>query len=74
MRLSSLPAFAVLAVAGAAVAFNHAVVVPVAEPFLAGIAAMAATVGYRFVVSDKDRRLLANSFALYLALMSLIGC
>jgi adenylate cyclase len=60
-------AFAVLGVAGAAVLFNHAVVVPVAEPFLAGIAAMAATVGYRFVVSDKDRRLLANSFALYLA-------
>jgi adenylate cyclase len=60
-------AFAVLAVAGAAVVFNHAVVVPIAEPFLAGIAAMAATVGYRFVVSDKDRRLLANSFALYLA-------
>ena len=28
---------------------------------------MAATVGYRFVVSDKDRRLLTNSFALYLA-------
>ena len=23
--------------------------------------------GYRFIVSDKDRRLLANSFALYLA-------
>jgi adenylate cyclase/guanylate cyclase len=43
------------------------VVIPVAEPFLAGVAAMAATVGYRFVVSDKDRRLLANSFALYLA-------
>ena len=60
-------AFAVLAVAGAAVVFSHAVVVPVAEPFLAGIAALAATVGYRFVVSDKDRRLLANSFALYLA-------
>ena len=57
-------AFAVLAAAGAAVVFNHAVVVPVAEPFLAGLAAMAATVGYRFVVSDKDRRLLANSFAL----------
>jgi adenylate cyclase len=60
-------AFAALAVAGAAVVFNHAVVIPVAEPFLAGLAAMAATVGYRFVVSDKDRRLLANSFALYLA-------
>lgn len=60
-------AFAALAVAGAAVAFNHALVIPVAEPFLAGIAALAAMVGYRFVVSDKDRRLLANSFALYLA-------
>ena len=60
-------AFAVLASVGAAAVFNHAVVVPVAEPFLAGIAATAATVGYRFVVSDKDRRLLANSFALYLA-------
>ena len=59
--------FAVLAVAGAAVVFNHAVVIPVAEPFLAGLAALAAMVGYRFVVSDKDRRLLANSFALYLA-------
>ena len=60
-------AFAVLFVAAAALVFNHAVVIPVAEPFLAGLAAMAATVGYRFVVSDKDRRLLANSFALYLA-------
>ena len=59
--------FAALAVAGAAVAFNHALVIPVAEPFLAGLAALAAMVGYRFVVSDKDRRLLANSFALYLA-------
>lgn len=60
-------AFAALAVAGAAVAFDHALVIPVAEPFIAGLAALAAMVGYRFVVSDKDRRLLANSFALYLA-------
>lgn len=59
--------FAALGVAGAAVVFTHAVVIPVAEPFLAGLAALAAMVGYRFVVSDKDRRLLANSFALYLA-------
>lgn len=58
---------AALAVAGAAVVFNHAVVIPVAEPFLAGLVALGAMVGYRFVVSDKDRRLLANSFALYLA-------
>jgi adenylate cyclase len=59
--------FAVLAVAGAAVIFDHAVIIPIAEPFLAGLAAMGVTVGYRFVVSDKDRRLLTNSFALYLA-------
>jgi adenylate cyclase/guanylate cyclase len=60
-------AFAALGLAGATVAFNHALVIPVAEPFLAGIAALTAMVGYRFVVSDKDRRLLAKSFALYLA-------
>ena len=60
-------AFAAFAAAGATVAFNHAVVIPVAEPFLAGLAAMVATIGYRFIVSDRDRRLLANSFALYLA-------
>lgn len=60
-------AFSALAVAGAAAVFNHALVIPVAEPFLAGLAALAAMVGYRFIVSDKDRRLLANSFALYLA-------
>ena len=59
--------FVALGVAGAAAAFNHALVIPVAEPFLAGLAALAAMVGYRFVVSDKDRRLLAKSFALYLA-------
>lgn len=60
-------AFSALALAGAAAAFDHALVIPVAEPFFAGLAALAAMVGYRFVVSDKDRRLLANSFALYLA-------
>ncbi|MEP6839228.1 MAG: adenylate/guanylate cyclase domain-containing protein [Bradyrhizobium sp.] len=59
--------FAALGVAGAAVAFNHALVIPVAEPFLAGLVALGAMVAYRFVISDKDRRLLANSFALYLA-------
>jgi adenylate cyclase len=59
--------FAALGVAAAAVAFNHALVIPVAEPFLAGLVALGAMVAYRFVISDKDRRLLANSFALYLA-------
>jgi adenylate cyclase len=60
-------ALATLGVAGATVAFNHALVIPVAEPFLAGLVALGAMVGYRFAVSDKDRRLLARSFALYLA-------
>src|SRR4029077_8536631 len=59
--------FAALGVAAATVAFNHALVIPVAEPILAGLVALGATVAYRFMVSDKDRRLLANSFALYLA-------
>jgi adenylate cyclase len=59
--------FAAVGVAGAALAFNHALVIPVAEPFLAGLVALGAMVAYRFVISDKDRRLLANSFALYLA-------
>ena len=40
---------------------------PIVEPFLAGLAALAAMVGYRFIVADKDRRLLQKSFALYLA-------
>jgi adenylate cyclase len=40
---------------------------PLSEPFLAGLAAMAAIVAYRFVVTDKGERLLRRSFALYLA-------
>jgi len=54
--------------AGAAtIAFNHAVVLPLAQPVAAGVAALAATVGYRFITSDKERRLLQRSFAYYLA-------
>jgi adenylate cyclase/guanylate cyclase len=60
-------AMIVAGIAGAALAFDHALALPVAEPFLASLAAMAATVGLRFVVADKDRRLLQKSFALYLA-------
>ena len=57
----------VAGIAGATFAFNHALALPVAEPFLASLAALAATIGFRFVVADKDRRLLQKSFALYLA-------
>ncbi|WP_442894557.1 adenylate/guanylate cyclase domain-containing protein [Bradyrhizobium sp. AZCC 1588] len=57
----------VFGVAGATVAFNHALALPLVEPFLASLTALAATIGFRFVVADKDRRLLQKSFALYLA-------
>jgi adenylate cyclase/guanylate cyclase len=60
-------AMAALGAASATVAFNHSLVLPLGEPFLAGLAALAATVGYRFIVADSDRRLLQKSFALYLA-------
>jgi len=56
-----------LGLAGATLAFNQSLVLPVAEPFIASLAALAATVGFRFVIADKDRRLLQKSFALYLA-------
>ncbi len=60
-------AVTVLGTAGATIAFHHALALPVAEPFLASLIALASTIGFRFVVADKDRRLLQKSFALYLA-------
>ena len=60
-------AMIVAGIAGATVALNHALALPVAEPFLASLAALASTIGFRFVIADKDRRLLQKSFALYLA-------
>jgi adenylate cyclase/guanylate cyclase len=69
------PAYATLAylaavalyVTGATLAFTHAFALPLSEPLLAGAAALALTGGYRFIVADKDRRLLQKSFSLYLA-------
>jgi adenylate cyclase len=63
----SYAAISALGVAGAVLAFNHALVFPIVEPFVAGAAALAAMVGFRFAVTDRDRRLLQKSFALYLA-------
>lgn len=57
----------IASVAGATIAFNHALALPIAEPFLASLFALGSTIGFRFVVADKDRRLLQKSFALYLA-------
>lgn len=73
--LALSPVGALLAVFAASVAwagvatwiFAHAVVLPLIDPVAAGLAAGAATVAYRFVVADKDKRLLRKSFALYLA-------
>ena len=41
---------------------------------LASLAALAATIGFRFVIAGKDRRLLQKSFALYLAPHVITGC
>src|SRR5262245_61734910 len=68
--IAAAAAFIVLAAVGlvdAVVAFKYGTVIPVVEPFLAGLGALALTVGYRFAVADKDRRLLQKSFGLYLA-------
>ena len=54
-------------VAAATVAFRHALTLPLVEPLIAGIAALGATIGYRFVIADSGKRLLRQSFALYLA-------
>src|ERR1700716_1734109 len=51
----------------ATLAFTRSLALPLSEPFLAGLAAMAAIVAYRLVVTDKGERLLRKSFALYLA-------
>jgi adenylate cyclase len=59
-----------LTVAYAAVAvgtFTHAIALPLAEPVLAGLAALAMMIGYRFVIADREERFLRRSFAFYLA-------
>jgi adenylate cyclase len=48
-------------------AFQRLLVLPLSEPFMAGLASLAATIAYRLVVTDRGQRLLRRSFALYLA-------
>ncbi|MBH5369057.1 adenylate/guanylate cyclase domain-containing protein [Bradyrhizobium glycinis] len=55
--------YAVVAVS----AFVHALALPLTEPALASLAALAIMIGYRFVLADRDERFLRKSFALYLA-------
>ncbi len=73
--LSLGPARATLAWAAGAVVwtavatavFRGGLALPLLSPLLASLAMLAITVGYRFMVADKDKRLLRQSFALYLA-------
>ena len=53
-------------VAGATVAFRQAYALPLIEPVLAGLGALGAMIGYRFVIADRGKRLLRQSFSLYL--------
>ena len=46
---------------------SDALALPLIEPLIAGVAALVATIGYRFVIADSGKRLLRQSFALYLA-------
>ncbi|MET4023013.1 adenylate/guanylate cyclase domain-containing protein [Bradyrhizobium sp. S3.2.12] len=51
----------------AVTAFVHALALPLTEPALASLAALAMMIGYRFVLADRDERFLRQSFAFYLA-------
>lgn len=51
----------------AVAAFVHALALPLTEPTLAGLTALAMIIGYRFVLADRDERFLRKSFAFYLA-------
>ncbi|MCS3898940.1 adenylate cyclase [Bradyrhizobium japonicum USDA 38] len=48
-------------------AFAQALALPLTEPALASLAALAMMIGYRFVLADRDERFLRKSFAFYLA-------
>ncbi|WP_038972014.1 CHASE2 domain-containing protein, partial [Bradyrhizobium genomosp. III] len=48
-------------------AFVHALALPLTEPALASLAALAIMIGYRFMLADRDERFLRKSFAFYLA-------
>jgi adenylate cyclase len=47
--------------------FDRAFVLPLVESTVAGLIALIAATAYRIMVTDKDKRLLRKSFALYLA-------
>lgn len=60
-------AFTAAYTAIAVVTFVHALALPLTEPVLADLAALAMMIGYRFVIADREERFLRKSFAFYLA-------
>ena len=58
---------AVLTALGATYSFSKAYVIPLSEPFFAGLLALLLMIAWRLVVTDRGQRLLRKSFALYLA-------
>jgi adenylate cyclase len=58
---------AALTALGATYAFSKAYVIPLSEPFMAGLLALLLMIAWRLVVTDRGQRLLRRSFALYLA-------
>jgi len=58
---------ALLWTAGATAVFGQNLALPLFEPLLAGLVALVVTIGFRLIVTDKDKRFLRRSFALYLA-------
>ncbi len=61
--------FGIMAIwtAAALLAFAKALVLPLTEPFAAGLLALPLMITYRLVVTDRGQRLLRKGFALYLA-------
>ena len=67
---AALAIFAASAVAWTGLAtwlFGDGIVLPLFDPLAGGGFAYVAALGYRFAVSDKDKRFLRRTFALYLA-------
>ena len=58
---------AVLLVGLATAVFTDGVVLPLIDPMVGASFVYVATLGYRFAISDKDKRFLRRTFALYLA-------
>jgi adenylate cyclase len=68
--IGAVASFLVLAAVwtvAAVAAFQQTLVLPLLEALFAGFEALFLTIGFRLAVTDKDRRFLRRSFALYLA-------